>query len=721
MVQAASKSAYVYPTIRRDESVQDDHHGTIVKDPYRWLEDPHSEETKSFVDAQNGVFQSFIKEYPHKEAFRQRLTEMFDYERYGCPFKRGDNYYYFHNSGLQPQSVLYKQKTLTDKPQVFLDPNTLSEDGTVSLNTYGFSKSGKYFAHGLSASGSDWVTIHVKETRDGAPEHVEAKPLQWAKFTGISWTHDDKGFFYTRYPKPEKLDTDKAGTETDSTKNAMLCYHKIGTSQDEDLICYKDPENPDHIFGAEVTDDGKYVILTISESCDPANKLYIAEINATDVNGEGLKDAPKFTKIVDKFEAEYSYITNEGTLFYFQSTLNAPKRRVVKYDLKEPEKGFVEVVPERQEVLQWNVVVNKDKLVLVYLQDVKHVIHLCSLATGKPVGEQKELPLPLGSIVNSMTGRKEDDEMFYQFASFLTPGMIYRFDFKTMTHSTFRETKVQGFQSEKFETKQVFYPSKDGTKIPMYIISKKGVELNGNNVTLLYGYGGFNINITPAFSVTWLTFIEHMNGVVAVANIRGGGEYGEELWYKQGKLDKKQNVFDDFQHAAKYLIEQKWTSPRRLAINGASNGGLLVGACVNQAPELFGCAIADVGVMDMLRFHKFTIGHAWVSDYGNPDKKEDFDVVIKYSPIHNVDEKKVYPAVLLTTSDHDDRVVPLHSYKLIATMQHKLKDNPNPLMIRIETKAGHGAGKSTKQRIEEATDKYSYLARVLGAEWVAKL
>ncbi|KAJ3280149.1 hypothetical protein HK104_000871 [Borealophlyctis nickersoniae] len=713
-----TQAQFQYPTVRRDENFAETLHGKEIKDPYRWLEDPDAEETKAFVRDQNKLFFSFIEKYPHREQFKQKLTTLYDYERFGCPFKRGDSYYYFHNSGLQPQSVLYKQSSLTAEPKTFLDPNKLSDDGTVAISTYSFTKSGKFFAYALSASGSDWVTIHVRETRDDAPLEFESQPIQWAKFTGVSWTHDDKGFFYNRYPKPDSVEREGAGTETDSNKNAQLCYHLIGTPQEEDVVVWSDPSNPEHMFSAEVSEDGKYVILSTAKDCDPVNKVFIVDLEKefAKTNGEGFAGKPDVLKIVDNFDAEYNYLTNEGTRFWFQTTLNAPKRRVVSYDLNEPEKGFVEVIPESEDVLSHVSVVDDNKLVLIYLHDVKDVIRLHSLHTGAPL-TPSELPLPLGSIVGSMSGRKEDKELFYSFSSFTTPGMIYRFDFATMTHSVFRQTKVNGLKADILQTQQVFYTSKDGTRVPMYIISRKDTKLDGNNPTMLYGYGGFNHSVTPTFAVTWLTFIQHMKGIVAVANIRGGGEYGEEKWYKEGKLTKKQNVFDDFQWAAKHLIAEKYTSPAKLAINGGSNGGLLVGACLNQAPELFAAGVAEVGVMDMLRFHKFTIGHAWTSDYGNPDVKEDFEVVLKYSPLHNIRSDKPYPAVLVLTGDHDDRVVPLHSLKYLATLQHVARNNPRPLMGRVETKAGHGAGKSTKQRIEEATDKFAFLGLALGTEW----
>ncbi|KAJ3194933.1 hypothetical protein HK101_001543 [Irineochytrium annulatum] len=696
-----------YPAVRRGTVIETLHNRQIA-DPYRHLEDPDAEETKNFVEAENKLFFGHIGKIAYRDALRDRLTTMYNYERFGCPFRKGSSYYYFHNSGLQAQSVLYRMNSLKSEPQTFLDPNKLSDDGTVSLNTYGFSHSGKMFAYGLSKSGSDWVSIHAKKVDDS--KDLEDKPLEWAKFTGITWTFDDRGFFYSKYPST--VESDKAGTETDSSKNMSVMYHKIGTPQSADFVVYKDPEHPDYIFGSSVSDDGKYLILTISESCDPKNLIYIADLEkGSDANG--LTGRFDFVKIVPDWKAEFSYVTNEGPIFYLSTTLDAPRRRIVKFDLTNRDKGFVEVIPQSDAVLTSMNVVDNDKLVLVYLQDVKHVIKVYQLS-GKPA--DIKIDLPTGSIVKSMTGEKDDKELFFSFSSFTSPGVIHRFDFEKREQSTFRETKVANYNSDLFETKQVFYASKDGTKIPMYITHKKGLKLDGENPTLLYAYGGFNISVTPTFSINWLTFIEKFNGVVCVANIRGGGEYGED-WYNGGRLEKKQNCFTDFQCAARWLIDNKYTKPKKLAINGGSNGGLLVGACLNQAPELYGCGVADVGVMDLLRFHKFTIGSAWVSDFGNPDVAADFDYIIKISPLHNIRKDVVYPHVLITTSDHDDRVSPLHSIKYIATLQHEAAENPNPLLIRVDTKSGHGAGKSTQQIIEEAADKYTFITNALGAVW----
>nr|KAJ3418170.1 hypothetical protein HK105_000246 [Polyrhizophydium stewartii] len=705
-------STISYPPTRRDDSVVDTLHGVAVPDPYRWLEDPDSDETKAFVDAQNAVTQTYLSQCAYRDDFKRALTGLFNYDKYGCPRRHGGQYFYFHNSGLQPQSVLYKQASLDAERQVFLDPNTLSDDGTVSINTFAFSDSGKLFGYALSASGSDWVNIHVRETRDGVTKDLEDKPIEWAKFTTIGFTHDDRGFFYTTYPRPQ-VDASKKGTETDANKNSMVYYHVIGTPQEQDILIHKDPANPDFLQSAYLSDDGKFVVMSVSKGTNPETALYVAPIDGPITSDK----VPVFVAIADKMDAAYTYLTNEGRVFWLATTLNAPKQRIVKYDLDHPEKGFVEVIAETENVISSVDIADNNKLMITYLEDVKHVVYVYDMFTGAAVAPHK-LPLPEGSIISSLQSSCKHGEVFYLVSSFLSPGVVYRFDFEGHQHSVFRQAVVKGLRADELETKQIFYESKDGTKkIPMFIIARKDVKLDGNNPTVLYGYGGFDISITPSFSVSWLTFVQHMKGVVAIANIRGGGEYGQEKWYNQGRLAKKQNVFDDFQWAAKWLSAHGYARPEKLAINGGSNGGLLVGACINQAPELFGAAVAQVGVLDMYRFHRFTIGAAWTSDYGNPDKADDFAVLQKYSPLHNVHSDKEYPAVLIMTGDHDDRVVPLHSHKFIATLQHARPHNAKPLLERVETKAGHGAGKSTQQLIEDTTDKFAFIGLAVGAEW----
>ncbi|KAF8983143.1 hypothetical protein BGZ46_010808 [Entomortierella lignicola] len=699
----------VYPQVRRTD-VTYTQHGVTVADPYSWLEDPHSEETNAFIEAQNKISTEFMNKFEDKEKFKERVTELFNYERYGSPRKRGDYYYYFHNSGLQPQSIYYQQDTPESEPRVFLDPNTLEADGTAALKTHSFSHSGKLYAYAISKSGSDWCTIYVKDCHGNKLDDV----IEWAKFTDIAFTHDDKGFYYSSYEKPD-VDALKAGTETNSNIHQRLFYHKLGTPQSKDVLVHLDTENPLYKPTASISDDGKYLLMSIRKDCDPVFMLYIGDLEAT---GNVITQSYEWNKLVDNFTAKYKYLTNDGTVFYFHTNKDAPRDKIVKYDLAKPEEGFIDLVPQSEDVLVGSAVVDDNKLVLRYMRDVKGVAVVHDLTSGQFL---YQIPLPVGTL-GGIVGYREDKEFFISFSSYLTPGTIYRYDFSVEDQekrlSIFRESSVKNFDSSLFETKQVFYESKDGAKIPMFITHRKDLVFDGNNPTLLYGYGGFSISITAAYSPSYTVFMQHFGGVVAVANLRGGGEYGQD-WHHAGTLLNKQNVFDDFQYAAKYLINEKYTQPSKLAINGGSNGGLLVAACVNQAPELFGAAIAQVGVLDMLRFHKFTIGHAWQSDYGYPDDKaEDFHNLHKYSPLHNVHKNKPYPAIALFTSDHDDRVVPLHSFKYIAELQHTAGPlTSNPLVIRIETKAGHGAGKPTAKRIEETTDKFAFIATTIGATW----
>ncbi|XP_076808880.1 prolyl endopeptidase-like isoform X1 [Clavelina lepadiformis] len=709
-------SALKYPNARKDASVVDDYHGTKMPDFYTWMEDPDCDETKAFVEAQNEISVPYLKECPHREKFFDRLTELYNYPKYSCPFKRGSHYYYFMNSGLQNQSVMYKQANLSSEPRVFLDPNKLSDDGTVSLSGRRFSEDGRYFAYGLSNSGSDWITIKFKDAEN---EKDLPDVLERVKFSSMAWTHDNKGMFYNAYVDQEgKTD----GTEVTSNINQKLFYHRLGTKQSDDVLFAEFKDNPRWMSGAQLSDDGNYVLLSISEGCDPVNRLWYVDLRTLD---GGISSIPAWVKLVDNFDAEYEYITNEGSLFTFKTNLNAPRYKLINIDITKPDMNeWKTLIAEHDsDVLEWATCVNQDKLVVEYLRDVKSALELRQLKDGSLL---KKFPLDVGSVVG-FSGRKEQNEIFYQFTSFLSPGIIFHYDFeKSEPHSeVFREIKVKGFDASLFETKQVFYSSKDDTKIPMFIVHKKGIPLSGNHPTLLYGYGGFNISITPSFSVSRVIFMQHMGGVLAIANIRGGGEYGE-TWHRGGMLAKKQNCFDDFQHAAEHLINEGYTSPNKLTINGGSNGGLLVAACINQRPDLFGCAVAQVGVMDMLKFHKYTIGHAWTTDFGSSDNEEQFQWLIKYSPIHNVGnsqgpQKNQYPSLLLLTGDHDDRVVPHHSLKYIATVQDKMGASPNqrnPLLIRVDTKSGHGGGKPTSKIIEETSDIYGFIGRNVDADWL---
>ncbi|XP_022133468.1 prolyl endopeptidase-like [Momordica charantia] len=717
-----------YPTARRDESIVDDYHGVQIADPYRWLEDPDAEEVKEFVQKQVKLTESVLQKCESREKLRAKITELFDHPRYEPPFKRGNKYFYFHNTGLQAQSVLYVQDSLDGEPAVLLDPNALSEDGTVSLSALSVSKDAKYMAYGLSSSGSDWVTIKVMRVDD---KKTEPDTLSWVKFSGISWTVDGKGFFYSRYPAPKEAGVD-AGTETDANLYHEVYYHFLGSDQSDDVLCWRDPDHPKYLFSATVTDDGKYVLLETDEGCDPVNKFYYCDMSALPNGLEGFRgksDLLPFTKLIDDFDAQYHAIANDDTLFTFITNKNAPKYKLVRVDLKDP-MVWTELLPESEkDVLESATAVNGDQMIVSYLSDVKYVLQIRDLKSGSLL---HKLPIDIGSV-SGISARREDSLIFIGFTSFLTPGIIYQCNLESgiPDMKVFREIVVPGFERSEFNVNQVFVHSKDGTNIPMFIVARKNIVLDGSHPCLLYGYGGFNINITPSFSLSRIVLARHLGAIFCIANIRGGGEYGEE-WHKAGSLAKKQNCFDDFISSAEYLISAGYTRPSKLCIEGGSNGGLLVGACINQRPDLYGCALAHVGVMDMLRFHKFTIGHAWTSDYGCSDNEEEFKWLIKYSPLHNVrrpweqhpDQFVQYPATMLLTADHDDRVVPLHSLKLLATMQYvlctSLEKSPqtNPIIGRIECKAGHGAGRPTKKMIDEASDRYAFMAKMLEATWI---
>ncbi|KAE9586690.1 hypothetical protein Lal_00004677 [Lupinus albus] len=718
-----------YPTLRRDDSVVDDYHGVKVADPYRWLEDPDAEEVKEFVEKQVKLTDSVIKKCETRSKLSEKITKLFDHPRYDAPFRRANKYFYFHNTGLQAQNILYVQDSLEGEPEVLLDPNALSEDGTVSLNTLSVSEDGKYLAYGLSSSGSDWVTIKVMLIDD---KNVEPDTLSWVKFSSISWTHDNKGFFYSRYPAPKDGEVVDAGTETNANLYHQLYYHFLGTDQSEDILCWRDLENPKYSFGGGVTDDGKYVLLYTTKGCDPVNKLYYCDISELPNGLESFRNENAllpFVKFIDNFDAQYHVIANDDTVFTFITNKDAPKYKLVRVDLKEPA-TWVDVIQESEkDVLESAHAVNGNQVIVSYLSDVKYVLQVRDLKTGS---FQYQLPIDIGTV-DEISARREDSTVFISFTSFLSPGIIYQCNLGTEIPDMkiFREIVVPGFDRSEFHVNQVFVPSKDGTQIPIFIVARKDIILDGSHPCLLYGYGGFNISITPYFSVSRVVLTRHLGVVFSIANIRGGGEYGEE-WHKAGSLANKQNCFDDFISAGEYLVSAGYTKPQKLCIEGGSNGGLLVGACINQRPDLFGCALAHVGVMDMLRFHKFTIGHAWTSDYGSSDKEEEFHWLIKYSPLHNVRrpweqhpyQSIQYPSTMLLTADHDDRVVPLHSLKLLATLQYVLCTSldkslqTNPIIGRIDCKSGHGAGRPTQKTIDEAADRYSFMAKMLDAHWI---
>jgi len=682
-----------YPPARKGDVV-DDYHGTKVADPYRWLEDVDSPETRSWVEAENRITFAYLEQIPERERIRRRLTELWDYPKYGAPFKKGGRYFFFKNSGLQNQSVLYTQRSLTAAPQILLDPNTLSSDGTVALSILAFAEDGTTLVYGTSGSGSDWQEFHV---RDVATKQDRTDHLKWIKFSSAAWTHDGAGFFYSRYPEPA------AGADAmlEVNHNQKVYYHKLGTDQAADRLIYERPDHPDWGFGVEVSADGRYAVYTVWLGTDRRNRIYYQDLG--DAKQPRL-DAP-VVRLLDDFDASYGFVGNTGPTFYFQTDNTAPRGRLVAVDTRHPAPAaWREVVPQAPDVVEGSQIVH-NTFVVRYLHDAYSQLRLFAL-DGKPAGN---VPLPtLGSIVQ-VTGEPNDTEMFYAFTSFLYPTTIFRHDFTSGKSTVFKAPEI-AFDPAKYETVQVFYQGKDGTRVPLFLTYKKGLKQDGSNPTYLYGYGGFNVNMTPGFSIGVLGWLE-MGGVYAQAVLRGGSEYGEE-WHQAGMLDRKQNVFDDFIAAAEYLIAERYTSPPKLAIGGGSNGGLLIGAVLNQRPELFGAALPAVGVMDMLRFHKFTIGWAWVTEYGSADSVGQFPFLLRYSPIHNMKPGTHYPATFITTADHDDRVVPGHSFKYAATLQ-AVQGGTEPVLIRIETKAGHGAGKPTAKVIEEQTDRWAFLVHNL--------
>ncbi|MBW4496888.1 MAG: prolyl oligopeptidase family serine peptidase [Oscillatoria princeps RMCB-10] len=676
-----------YPQTRKAEQV-DDYHGTSVSDPYRWLEDPDSDETKVWVEAENQVTFSYLKEIPAREKIKPRLTQLWDYEKYSIPYKKGNRYFYYKNDGLQNQSVLYTLTSLDGEPRVLLDPNTLSEDGTVALSSVAITEDGKLMAYGLSASGSDWQEWKVRDVETGSDlsDH-----LKWIKFSGASWTLDGQGFFYSRYDEPNE----KTKLE-DVNYYQKLFYHRLGTPQSEDVLIYHRPDQKEWGFSGDVTEDGKYLIITVWRGTEPKNLVFYKDLT---------EPAAPVIELISEFDAKYSVIDNDGSVFWFQTDLDAPRGRVIAIDTQNPSRDrWQEIIPEADEVLEGAGVLN-NQFVTDYLKDARSQLKIFNL-DGSFV---REVELPGIGSAGGFGGKRYDTETFYSFTGYTAPSTIYRYNMVTGESTLYRQPKVD-FNPADYETEQVFYSSKDGTRVPMFITHKKGIQLDGNNATYLYGYGGFSISLTPSFSVGQLVWME-LGGVLAIANLRGGGEYGEE-WHQAGMKLQKQNVFDDFIAAAEWLIANGYTSPAKLAIGGGSNGGLLVGACMTQRPDLFGAALPAVGVLDMLRFHKFTIGWAWCSEYGSPENLEEFEILYAYSPLHNLKAGTAYPATMITTADHDDRVVPAHSFKFAAALQ-EADAGEKPVLIRIETKAGHGAGKPTAKIIEEIADKWAFLVRVL--------
>ena len=686
-------SKIAYPVTKKVDVV-DDYFGTKVPDPYRWLEDETSAEVKAWIDDQNKVTFAYLDRIPYREKLKTRLTELFNYPRISAPFRRGDTYFFTKNDGLQNQSVFYIQKGVNGKPEVFLDPNKFSADGTSVLSQFSLSKDGKYVVYGISTGGSDWSTLSVMEvdTRNKLNDEIK-----WLKASGVSWQGD--GFYYSRYPAPEK------GKEL-SAKNEFqaVYFHKVGTPQSEDVLIYDDKANPQRFQNVGTTEDERFAILSISErgKGKKGNAVFYKDLS---------KGETKFSPIIAEIgDDSYGILDNVGDKFLMRTNRKAPNGRVVLVDPKNPnEENWKDVLPEREEPMQGSSTAG-GKLFASWRKDVATRAYVFSL-DGKL---ENEIELPGVGTAGGFGGLNDDKHVFYSFTSMNFPGTIYKYDIATKKSTVYRTIDIPGFKPENYETKQVFYNSKDGTRVPMFLVYKKGLKLDGNNPTLLYGYGGFNVVTSPSFSSLRLALLEQ-GFVYASANIRGGGEYGEK-WHEAGMKLKKQNVFDDFIAAGEWLIANKYTSSNKLAIQGGSNGGLLVGAVTNQRPELFRAVIESAGVMDMLRFHKFTIGWNWIADYGSAEANEaEFKALYAYSPIHNAKAGVKYPSVLITTADHDDRVVPAHNYKYAAVMQ-AAQGGPNPILIRIDTKSAHGASNTTKA-IEQTRDIYAFLIENLGVAY----
>jgi prolyl oligopeptidase len=674
-----------YPVTKKVDTV-DNYFGTKVPDPYRWLENDKSEETAAWVKAENAVTFDYLGKIPFREKIKERLTKIWNFPKYGIPFKQGKHYFFYKNDGMQNQSVLYIQDGLDGAPRMFLDPNKLSTDGTVALAELSVSNDGKYLGYMTSKGGSDWNEAYVMDVESGK---LLSDHIIWIKFSGIAWQGD--GFYYSRFEEPAK------GKELSGmNKNHKIYFHKVGTLQSADKLVYENTAFPDRNYGAQTTEDENFLIMSETETTS-GNGLYYKDLK------KGDKDFKQLTK---GFDFDYNVIDDVDGKFLMLTNDNAPTYKLVLMDPTNPAKeNWKTIIPEKPEVLQ-SVSYLGGKLIAEYIKDACSKAYIYTL-DGKLQGEVQFPGIGTGG---GFSGKKDDNTAFYSFTSFTFPSTIYKFDINANKSTVYHKSDID-FKTDDYETKQVFYTSKDGTKIPMFLVYKKGLVLNGQNPTLLYGYGGFNISLTPNFSISRLLFLEN-GGVYAMANIRGGGEYGE-AWHKAGMVLNKQNVFDDFIAAAEYLIKEKYTSSQKLAVQGGSNGGLLIGAVMTQRPELFKVAIPQVGVMDMLRYQKFTIGKGWSSDFGLSDDSTQFKYIYKYSPLHNIKDGVKYPATLVMTADHDDRVVPAHSFKFIATLQAK-QAGTNPVLVRIDTMAGHGAGKPTAKSIEEVTDMWSFIMFNLG-------
>jgi len=690
-----AKPAFIYPDSPKGSQI-DDYHGTQVADPYRWLENSDSPETRAWIEAQNKLTFDYLAQIPAREKIKQRLTELWNYERFGVPFRQGSRYFLTRNDGLQNQSVLYTLDSLAAEPKLLLDPNKLSDKGTVALKSYAVSEDGEYLAYGLSSAGSDWEEWRVRKV--STAEDTD-DVLNWVKFSGASWTKDGSGLFYSRYDAPQE------GQKLQSLNYYQkLFFHKLRSPQSEDFLVYHRPDQKEWGFNGTVTEDGRYLIITVRQGTDVKNRLFYKEILPGAPASElAFGKGAAVVELLNDFDASYEFIGNDGPIFWFQTDLQAPRGKVIAIDTRDPKReNWQTLIPESRDTISSVSAVNR-QFVVNYMQDARSAVRIFDLS-GQPV---RALTLPGMGTAVGFGGKLTDTEAFYSYASFTAPATIYRCDLTTGESSIFRQPKLP-FDPSLYTTRQVRFKSKDGTEIPMFVVQGQKIGTNAYRPALLYGYGGFNISLTPAYSASVMAWLE-MGGVYAQPSLRGGGEYGEE-WHQAGMKLKKQNVFNDFIAAADWLIGNKITHPSLLAISGGSNGGLLVGACIAQRPDLFRAALPAVGVMDMLRFHKFTIGWAWTSDYGSADNPEEFKALYQYSPLHNLKPGKHYPATLITTADHDDRVVPAHSFKFAAALQ-AAQAGRNPVMIRIETQAGHGAGKPTAKIIEEAADRWAFLVK----------
>ncbi|RYX85903.1 S9 family peptidase [bacterium] len=687
----------IYPQTSTVSQV-DTYHGVEVADPYRWLEDTTSAETADWVKAENEVTHAYLEKLPNRQGILDRLTELWNYPRYGQPVKRGEWYFFSKNDGLQNQAVWYVQTALDAEPEVLLDPNTLSDDGTVAISGFNISKDGSKVAYSLSRAGSDWQEFYI---RDVATKTDSAEGLNWVKFSGASWTADGRGFYYSRFPEPEQTQEFQ-----EANLHHKIYYHVVGTEQSEDTLIFERTDEPEWRMGAYVAEEGDLLLISISQT-GPKNRVYYADL------GDPMNpqiNAP-VQKLVDEFEAGYGYIGHDNRVLYFETDHEAPRGQVIAINLASPEREMWRtLIPESTDTLR-NVSLSGDQFIATYLHNAFSEIRFFDL-TGRYLDA---LELPGLGTVGGLSGRRGDTERFYTYTSYVHPPTIYRYDVETGESTIFRESEVK-FSTQGYVSNQVWFESKDGTKVPMFVTHKEGLKLDGSNPTYLTAYGGFNISLTPGFSTTAAMWLEN-GGIFAVPNLRGGGEFGE-AWHNAGTKLQKQNVFDDFIGAAEFLIREGYTSSDKLAIAGGSNGGLLMGAVVNQRPELFAAAIPAVGVMDMLRFHKFTIGSAWIYDYGCSDDPEQFKALYAISPVHNVKAGTSYPAVLVTTGDHDDRVVPGHSYKYAAALQ-AAQGGEAPVLIRIETNAGHGAGKPIKKILQEQADVWAFVMYHVGVSELA--